>query len=98
MLQKKSEALMAVSKETRAEILAKFARSRNDTGSSEVQIALLTERIKEMSKHFEIHKKDYHSVTGLMRAVSQRRKLLDYLKRNSFERYQKLIDQLQIRK
>ena len=89
---------MAVTKETRAEILQKFARSANDTGSSEVQIALLTERIKEMSKHFEIHKKDYHGVRGLMKAVSQRRKLLDYLKRKSVERYQNLIDQLEIRK
>jgi small subunit ribosomal protein S15 len=89
---------MAVTKQTRMQILEKFGRKKGDTGSSEVQIALLTERIKEMSKHFEVHKKDYHGVRGLMKAVSQRRKLLDYLKRNSVERYQKVIEQLELRK
>lgn len=89
---------MAVTKQQKADILKKFKTSDLDTGSSEVQVALLTARINEMSGHFETHKKDNHSRMGLIRAVNRRRKLLDYLKSKDHKRYENLISALDIRK
>ena len=89
---------MAVAKQTKQEILKKFQRDTLDTGSSEVQIALLTARINQMSGHFATHKKDRHGVRGLMTCVNQRRKLLDYLNRTNKSRYESLLKELEIRK
>jgi small subunit ribosomal protein S15 len=79
-------------------IVEQFRLHEKDTGSPEVQIALLTERINYLTEHFKIHKKDHHSRQGLLKLVSLRRSLLDYLKRNDTERYRTLIEQLGIRK
>jgi small subunit ribosomal protein S15 len=89
---------MAVTKETKANILKKFQRADLDTGSSEVQVALLTARINDMTVHFTEHKKDVHGRRGMMIAVNQRRKLLDYLKRTDLKKYEGLIKELDIRK
>ena len=89
---------MAVTKQQKAEILKKFKTAELDTGSPEVQVALLTARINEMTGHFATHKKDHHGRQGLIKAVNQRRKLLDYLKSRNQERYEKLIAALDIRK
>ena len=80
------------------EILQKYRRHDTDTGSSEVQIALLTERIVNLTEHFKTHKKDHHSRRGLLHLVSLRRRLLNYLKREDPDRYKKLLEQLGLRK
>jgi small subunit ribosomal protein S15 len=80
------------------EIITKFAQGAADTGSPEVQIALLTERITHLTEHFKTHAKDHHSRRGLLKLVGQRRRLLDYLKSKNVDRYRKLIDTLGIRK
>ena len=80
------------------EIIVKFAQGAADTGSPEVQIALLTERITHLTEHFKTHAKDHHSRRGLLKLVGQRRRLLDYLKSKNVDRYRKLIDTLGIRK
>jgi small subunit ribosomal protein S15 len=80
------------------EIISKFAQGQADTGSPEVQIALLTERITHLTEHFKTHAKDHHSRRGLLKLVGQRRRLLDYLRGKTLERYRKLIDSLGIRK
>lgn len=82
----------------KTEIIAKFQHAEGDTGSAEVQIALLTARINGLTDHFREHKKDNHSRRGLLKMVSRRRKLLDYLKRTNVESYRKLIDALGLRK
>jgi len=89
---------MALTKETKSELINKFKRSDTDTGSPEVQIAILTERINYLTEHFKFHKKDYSSRRGLLKLVNQRRKLLDYLKENSFSRYKDIIGKLGLRK
>jgi small subunit ribosomal protein S15 len=89
---------MAVTKEQRTGIVKKFQRTDLDTGSPEVQVALLTARINEMTVHFQTHKKDKHGVRGLIKAVNRRRKLLDYLKDDSKTKYESLIKELDIRK
>lgn len=89
---------MAVTKLQKETIVKKFRRGELDTGSSEVQVALLTARINEMTNHFTTHKKDNHGRRGMMKAVSQRRKLLDYLKRTNLKKYEALIKDLEIRK
>jgi len=89
---------MAVTKEQRTQIVKQFQRADADTGSPEVQVALLTSRINELSAHFTAHKKDKHGVRGLMKIVSRRRKLLDYLKINNKPRYETLLKELDIRK
>ena len=89
---------MAVTKQQKAEILKKFKKSELDTGSPEVQVALLTARINEMTLHFSTHKKDNHGRQGLIRCVNQRRTLLDYLKSKDNSRYATLIAALDIRK
>jgi small subunit ribosomal protein S15 len=82
----------------KAEVVKKFARSEADTGSPEVQIALLSERISYLTEHFRVHAKDHHSRRGLLMLVSQRRRLLDYLKKKDVKRYRTLILSLGIRK
>ena len=82
----------------KAEVVKANARSATDTGSPEVQVALLTARINELTPHFKEHKKDHHSRRGLLRMVNQRRKLLDYLKGKKYESYRTLIERLGLRK
>ena len=82
----------------KAQVVQQHQRSGNDTGSPEVQIALLTERINGLSEHFKSHVKDFHSRRGLLKMVSQRRKLLDYLKRTDADKYRALIERLGLRK
>jgi small subunit ribosomal protein S15 len=89
---------MAVTTEKKAAIVKKFQRADLDTGSSEVQVALLTARINEMTVHFTTHKKDVHGRRGMMKAVNMRRKLLDYLKRTNLKKYESLIKELDLRK
>ena len=89
---------MSLSGEIKNKIIKDNARGKADTGSPEVQVALLTERISELTAHFEKHKKDHHSRQGLLRMVSKRRKLLDYLKTNDQDRYSKLIKKLGLRR
>ncbi len=84
--------------EQKAQVLLDFQRQRSDTGSSEVQIALLTARINDLQAHFAQHKKDNHSRRGLLKMVNQRRKLLDYLKRTDWNRYQQLLTRLGLRR
>ncbi|HKI49985.1 MAG TPA: 30S ribosomal protein S15 [Desulfobacteria bacterium] len=80
------------------EIIGKFKKHDGDTGSPEVQIALLTSRIKYLTEHFKVHKKDHHSRRGLLKLVGQRRRLLNYLKKRDLEKYRTLIKELGIRK
>ncbi len=87
-----------ITTEGKAEIVKKYQRSPSDTGSPEVQVALLTARIKDLTPHFEKHKHDHHSRRGLIRLVNQRRKLLDYLKRKDEDRYKALIADLGLRR
>jgi small subunit ribosomal protein S15 len=89
---------MALSSSVTAEVINEYKRGDKDTGSSEVQIALLTTRIQGLTEHLKLYNKDNHSRRGLMKLVSQRRKLLDYLKRISIERYKTLIERLNIRR
>jgi small subunit ribosomal protein S15 len=89
---------MATSGTQKAQIVKDYQRKDADTGSPEVQVALLSARITELTEHFKTHVKDHHSRRGLLRMVSRRRKLLDYLKRSNVEQYRKLIDRLGLRK
>jgi len=89
---------MAVTAESRARTVSQYQRAQGDTGSSEVQIALLTERINMLTEHFKSHDKDFHSRRGLLKLVSQRRGLLDYLKRSNVEAYRSIIERLGLRK
>jgi len=82
----------------KAEIVSKFQRAPKDTGSPEVQVALLTTRITQLTEHFKAHTKDHHSRRGLLKMVSRRRKLLDYLKRTNVDSYRTLIERLGLRK
>ena len=87
-----------MTKERKAEILETYARQKNDTGSAEVQIALLTERINELTEHLKVHKKDDHSRRGLLIMVGKRKRLLKYLEDKDIERYRDIISKLNIRK
>ncbi|MGI9371788.1 MAG: 30S ribosomal protein S15 [Hyphomicrobiales bacterium] len=89
---------MSISLERKAELIKEFATVDGDTGSPEVQVAILTERINNLTGHFQSHKKDNHSRRGLLKLVSQRRKLLDYVKGKEEARYQDLIKRLGIRR
>ncbi|ASJ96038.1 30S ribosomal protein S15 [Shewanella insulae] len=89
---------MSLSKEVKAQILADFGRGENDSGSTEVQVALLTAQINHLQGHFKEHIHDHHSRRGLLRMVNSRRKLLAYLKRTENERYQELIKKLGLRR
>ena len=89
---------MAILTEQKAQIVKDFGRKEGDTGSPEVQIALLTARIVELTEHFKVHKKDNHSRRGLLKMVSRRRKLLDYLKRRGINQYHDIIKKLGLRR
>ena len=89
---------MSVTAERKQELITEFATKDGDTGSPEVQVAILTERIVNLTEHFKSHKKDNHSRRGLLKMVSQRRRLLDYVKANDEERYKTLIQRLGIRR
>jgi small subunit ribosomal protein S15 len=89
---------MPLATDKKAEVVTKFQTHAHDTGSPEVQIALLTERITYLTEHFKTHVKDHHSRRGLLRLVSKRRRLLDYLKRVSLERYRTVVGSLSLRK
>ncbi|MBL8602714.1 MAG: 30S ribosomal protein S15 [Myxococcales bacterium] len=89
---------MSLHASQKAEIIGKFAQAEGDTGSPEVQVALLTARITQLTAHFDTHKKDHHSRRGLLKLVGQRRRLLDYLKSKNVARYRSLIEALKIRK
>lgn len=89
---------MSLSKEQKAEVTKKYGKGPNDSGSPEVQIALLTAHIQSLAPHFGDHKKDHHSRMGLLRMVGKRRRLLDYLMKKNIERYRKIIAELDLRK
>jgi small subunit ribosomal protein S15 len=89
---------MPLSTQQKAEIVSEYQLAANDTGSPEVQVALLTNRINQLTEHFSNHKQDHHSRQGLLRMVNQRRKLLDYVKSKDVERYRDLIKRLGIRR
>ena len=89
---------MSITLERKAELINEYGTTKDDTGSPEVQIAILTERIKNLTDHFKDHKKDNHSRRGLLKLVSQRRHLLDYVKGKDVARYQSLIERLGIRR
>jgi small subunit ribosomal protein S15 len=89
---------MPLSSESKSNIIADYARDKNDTGSPEVQVALLSKRISELTEHFGEHKKDHHSRQGLLKMVNKRRKLLDYLKAKDQGRYRELIKRLGLRR
>ncbi len=89
---------MSITAERKAELMKKYARVENDTGSPEVQVAILTERIVNLTEHFKTHRKDRHSRRGLLMLVSRRRSLLDYLRRKDEDRYTAIIQALGIRR
>ncbi len=89
---------MVLTPEAKKEIIDRFKLSDNDTGSPEVQIALLSSRIKYLTEHFKVHKKDHHSRRGLLKLVGQRRRLLNYLKKRDMDKYRSVIKSLGIRK
>jgi small subunit ribosomal protein S15 len=89
---------MAVTHEQKSSLVEKYRTHETDTGSPEVQVALLSERITQLTEHFKTHKKDHHSRRGLLKLVSQRRRLLDYVRSRNVDRYRKIIDELGIRK
>jgi small subunit ribosomal protein S15 len=89
---------MGIAQEQRHEVIEQFKLHRTDTGSPEVQVALLSQRIDHLTDHFKVHVKDHHSRRGLLKLVGQRRRLLDYLRKSDFERYRNLIQRLGIRK
>ena len=89
---------MSITKEKKQTLIKEFATSSNDTGSSEVQIAILTERINNLTEHFKDHAQDFHSKRGLLKKVGQRRSLLNYLVKNDVTRYRKIVKDLGLRK
>ncbi|WP_029898399.1 30S ribosomal protein S15 [Desulfohalovibrio reitneri] len=89
---------MVMNAEDKQKIIEEFAKHEGDTGSPEVQVALLTNRISYLTEHFKVHKQDYHSRNGLLKLVGQRRKLLNYLKKKDVQRYRDLIARLGLRK
>ena len=89
---------MPLSKETKVDIIKKYQVHQKDSGSPEVQIALLTQRINDLSEHFRVHAKDHHSRRGLLKLVGQRRRLLDYLKNKRVERYRTVVKELGLRR
>jgi small subunit ribosomal protein S15 len=93
-----NEDIMAITPAERKSVIEKHARKENDTGSAEVQVALLTQRINDLTEHLKIHTKDVHSRRGLMLMVGQRRRLLTYLARKDIARYRKLVEALELRR
>ena len=89
---------MSITADRKTEVIKTFARAENDTGGPEVQIAILSERIANLTEHFKEHKKDNHSRRGLLKMVSQRRRLLDYLKDRDTDRYQSIVETLGLRR
>jgi small subunit ribosomal protein S15 len=89
---------MATDRDKKEQIVKDYKRHDSDTGSSQVQVALLTQRINELTEHFKVHKKDNHSRRGLLKMVSQRRKHLDYLKRTDIEQYHEMVQRLGLRR
>ncbi len=89
---------MVLETKKKKQIIEGFAEHKSDTGSCSVQVALLTERINSLTEHFKSHAKDFNSRVGLLRLVSQRKRLLDYLKRENTERYREIIDKLKLKK
>lgn len=89
---------MPLTTQAKQEIITKFGKKPNDTGSPEVQVALLSARINELTGHFTTHKKDHHSRQGLLKMVNERRQMLDYLRNKDSDRYQSLIEKLGLRK
>lgn len=87
-----------MTRERKTEIIKAFGRDEKDTGSSEVQIALLTERINELTEHLKVHKKDNHSRRGLLQMVGKRRNLLNYLSKNDLPKYREVVEKLNLRK
>ncbi|MCK4813147.1 MAG: 30S ribosomal protein S15 [Candidatus Marinimicrobia bacterium] len=90
--------MSSIQKETIAEIVKKFGKKENDTGAPEVQVAILTQRIKDLTEHVKIHKKDHHNRRGLSQMVGQRRRLLRYIKKEDYNQYFELIKELGLRK
>ena len=88
---------MPLPKDVKSDIIAQYKRGETDTGSAEVQIALLTQRIRDLTEHLKIHKKDHHTRRGLLKLVGQRRRMLNYLKKSDIERYRKVVADLGIR-
>ena len=88
---------MTISKETKAQLCAEFGKNAQDSGSSAVQVAILTARIKELTEHLKVHKKDHHTRRGLLKLVGKRRRLLSYIKNNDINEYRELIAKLGIR-
>jgi small subunit ribosomal protein S15 len=88
---------VSLTKEQKTELIGKYGRSGTDTGSAEVQVAMLTERINELTEHLRGHKKDHHSRRGLLKLVGKRRRLLKYLERNDLEAYRSLVSELNLR-
>jgi small subunit ribosomal protein S15 len=93
-----AERIVTLTKEKKAELIGKFGQADGDTGSTEVQVALLTERINELTEHLRGHRKDHHSRRGLLMLVGQRRRLLRYLERTDLERYRSLVSELGLRR
>lgn len=89
---------MPLAKETKEKVVGDFRTHETDTGSPQVQVALLSQRINELTEHFKVHKKDNHSRRGLLKMVSQRRSLLDYLKRKDIEKYHEVVNRLGLRR
>ena len=89
---------MSIAREKKQEVIDTYKLHDNDSGSAEVQVAILTERIKNLTEHFKLHKKDHHSRRGLINMVGQRKRLLGYLKQKDVQKYQTIIEQLGIRK
>jgi small subunit ribosomal protein S15 len=89
---------MSITAERKQEVIAEFGTAVGDTGSPEVQVAILSERIRNLTEHLKIHKKDFHSRRGLLMMVGQRRRLLDYLKRKEVQRYETVIERLGLRR
>ena len=89
---------MSITAERKQELIKEFATKKDDTGSPEVQVAILSERISNLTEHLETHKKDFHSRRGLLMMVGQRRRLLDYVKRKQVQRYEDLIKRLNLRR
>ena len=89
---------MSITTDRKSELIKEYGTKKGDTGSPEVQVAILSERIKSLTEHLKVHKKDYHSRRGLLKMVGQRRRLLDYLKDTKVERYEKVIESLGLRR
>ena len=89
---------MSITKEAKTALIKEYKAHEKDTGSPEVQVAILTERINALTEHFKLHKKDHNSRRGLLKLVSKRRRLLDYLKKHDSEKYQGLLEKLKLRK